>query len=127
VANGPLAIALNAGYLQVHPSVCALYFEIPLHSLKRQLQMLLTKFINGIHLFSLQDYDSGIIDPWFGWECDGTQLDHALVLVGYGQSTSDFGTTNYWVRTSSCIFIISSIDQGVTDCLLTDREEQLGN
>lgn len=65
VATGPLAIAMNADYLQ--------------------------------------SYDSGIVDPWWGWECDGTQLDHALLLVGFGEETSDiWGTTKYWVCLCDC-------------------------
>jgi len=64
VANGPIAIAMNADYLQ--------------------------------------DYSSGIIDPWFGWECDATSLDHALVIVGYGQDVSElYGTTYYWIVRNS--------------------------
>jgi len=64
VKNGPLAIAMDAGYLQ--------------------------------------DYSSGVIDPWFGWECDGSQLDHALLLVGFGvQSSEIFGDTPFWIIKNS--------------------------
>jgi len=64
VANGPLAIALNADYLM--------------------------------------DYSSGIVDPYFSWECDGTTLDHALLIVGFGVETSEiFGDTNFWIVKNS--------------------------
>jgi len=50
----------------------------------------------------LMDYDSGVIDPWFGWECDGTQLDHALLIVGFGVETSEiFGDTPFWIIKNS--------------------------
>jgi C1A family cysteine protease len=46
----------------------------------------------------LQDYSSGIIDPWFpSWECDPTTLDHALLLVGYGEQDS----TPFWIIKNS--------------------------
>jgi len=65
VANGPLAIAMDAG--------------------------------------ELEDYDSGIIDPWFGsWSCDPTQLDHAILIVGYGVESSEiWGNTPYWIVKNS--------------------------
>jgi len=64
VANGPIAIAMNAELLQ--------------------------------------DYTSGILDPWFSWECEGTSLDHAITIVGYGQEHSDvFGTTLFWIVKNS--------------------------
>jgi len=46
----------------------------------------------------LQDYDGGIIDPYFpNWECDPTSLDHALLLVGYNVS----GSTPFWIVKNS--------------------------
>jgi len=85
VQHGPLAIALNADYLQ--------------------------------------DYNSGIIDPWFSWECDSTSLDHALLLVGYGVEDgtlfwlvknswgSDWGETGYFrmVRGWGCCGINNAV------------------
>ena len=58
-ANGPIAIALDAGLLE--------------------------------------DYSSGIIDPWFSSECDPTQLDHALLIVGYDVQSGTFENTPYWI------------------------------
>jgi cathepsin F len=51
----------------------------------------------------LQEYTSGIIDPYFpSYECDPTQLDHAVLIVGYGQETSAiWGTTNFWIVRNS--------------------------
>lgn len=49
----------------------------------------------------LETYSSGVIDPWFRSECDPTQLDHALVIVGYGSESSWFGTLNYWIIRNS--------------------------
>jgi len=63
VANGPLAVALNADYVE--------------------------------------DYSSGIIDPWFEYECDPTTLDHAVLIVGYGSESSDFGDTPFWIVKNS--------------------------
>jgi len=64
VAHGPLAVALNADYVE--------------------------------------DYEGGIIDPWFPTEeCDPTSLDHAVLIVGYGAEASDFGTTPYWIVKNS--------------------------
>ena len=41
------------------------------------------------------DYDGGIINPWFpDYECDTTQLDHAVLIVGYGTEDG----TPFWVR-----------------------------
>jgi cathepsin F len=46
----------------------------------------------------LEDYSSGIIDPYFTSSCDPTQLDHALVIVGYGTETTWFDQTlNFWI------------------------------
>jgi len=46
----------------------------------------------------LQSYYGGIIDPFFpSWECDPTQLDHALLIVGWGQERNWIGEmTPYW-------------------------------
>jgi len=63
VSHGPLAVALNAAYVE--------------------------------------DYTSGIIDPWFDDECDPTELDHALLIVGYGVDSGDFGSTPYWIVKNS--------------------------
>jgi len=51
----------------------------------------------------LQDYDSGIVDPWFpNWDCDPTSLDHALLIVGYGVESSEiWGKTPYWIVKNS--------------------------
>jgi len=51
----------------------------------------------------LQYYYSGIVDPWFpGYECDPTQLDHALLLVGYGVESSEiWGQTPFWIVKNS--------------------------
>jgi len=49
----------------------------------------------------LQDYDSGIIDFWV-WDCSDTELDHALLIVGFGQETSEiWGTTPFWIIKNS--------------------------
>jgi len=63
--NGPISIAMDAGYLQ--------------------------------------SYRSGIVDPWFPkLECDPTQLDHALLIVGWGVDTNIVGeTTPYWIVKNS--------------------------
>jgi len=46
----------------------------------------------------LMDYSSGIINPWFpDYECDPTQLDHAVLAVGYG---SEDGTP-FWIVKNS--------------------------
>jgi len=65
VANGPLAVALNADLVE--------------------------------------DYTSGIIDPWWpSEECDPTTLDHAVLIVGFGVDESDiFGDTPYWIVKNS--------------------------
>jgi len=46
----------------------------------------------------LMSYEGGIIDPFFpSWECDPSQLDHALLIVGWGQERNWIGEmTNYW-------------------------------
>jgi len=46
----------------------------------------------------LMSYYGGIIDPFFpSWECDPTQLDHALLIVGWGQERNWIGEmTPYW-------------------------------
>jgi len=50
----------------------------------------------------LQDYTSGIIDPWFpSEECDPTALDHALLIVGWGEESGWFGVTPYWIVKNS--------------------------
>jgi len=51
----------------------------------------------------LQDYSSGVIDPWFpNWECDPTQLDHALLIVGWGSEENWIGeVTPYWLVKNS--------------------------
>lgn len=52
VENGPLSVALDADLVEVS--------------------------IFQVLLFNFQDYESGIIDPWFpDEECDPTSLDHA--------------------------------------------------
>jgi hypothetical protein len=49
--------------------------------------------MNASILFS---YDSGIISPGPG-DCDGEVLDHALVIVGYGQQTVNSQVVPYWI------------------------------
>jgi len=51
----------------------------------------------------LQYYYEGIVDPWFPeWECDPTVLDHALLLVGWGEEDSEiWGKTPYWIVKNS--------------------------
>jgi len=50
----------------------------------------------------VEDYSSGIIDPYFpGEECDPTQLDHAVLIVGYGSESSWFGSTPFWIVKNS--------------------------
>jgi len=50
----------------------------------------------------VEDYDSGIIDPWFpSEECDPTSLDHAVLLVGYGVESDVFGSTPFWIVKNS--------------------------
>jgi len=49
----------------------------------------------------LMDYSSGIVDPWFEDECDPTQLDHALLIVGWGVEKGIFETTPYWIVKNS--------------------------
>jgi len=51
----------------------------------------------------LQDYSSGIIDFWV-WvgDCSDTELDHALLVVGFGQEVSEiWGTTLFWIIKNS--------------------------
>jgi len=46
----------------------------------------------------LQDYTSGILNPWFpNYECDPTQLDHAVTIVGYGTEDG----TPFWIVKNS--------------------------
>jgi len=46
----------------------------------------------------LMDYSSGIINPWFpDYECDPTQLDHAVLAVGYGTEDG----TPFWIVKNS--------------------------
>jgi len=51
----------------------------------------------------LQYYYGGIIDPFFpAYECDPTELDHALLLVGWGQERNMFFVmTPYWIVKNS--------------------------
>jgi len=64
VANGPLAVALDADLVE--------------------------------------DYTSGIIDPWDPTvECDPTSLDHAVLLVGYGVEDDIVYSTPYWIVKNS--------------------------
>jgi cathepsin F len=51
----------------------------------------------AINADPLQDYSSGIITP--GWEygkCSGKQLDHAVLLVGYGTEKGWTANTDFW-------------------------------
>jgi hypothetical protein len=45
----------------------------------------------------LQGYEGGIYYP--ADDCDGTVLDHAIVVVGYGEQYVDWweGTVKYWI------------------------------
>jgi len=51
----------------------------------------------------LQFYYGGIIDPFIpSLECDGTVLDHALLIVGWGQERDMFFImTEYWIVKNS--------------------------
>jgi len=50
----------------------------------------------------VEDYDSGVIDPYFpSEECDPTSLDHAVLIVGWGVDSSIFGSTPYWIVKNS--------------------------
>jgi C1A family cysteine protease len=51
----------------------------------------------------LQFYYGGIIDPFFpSLECDGNQLDHALLIVGWGEERDMFMImTPYWIVKNS--------------------------
>jgi len=51
----------------------------------------------------LQDYTGGVIDPWFpNWECDPAQLDHALLIVGWGIAENWIGEqTPFWTVKNS--------------------------
>lgn len=46
----------------------------------------------------LQFYHSGVWDPW---TCSDTDLDHAILLVGYGTHKSLFSTKPYWLIKNS--------------------------
>jgi len=49
----------------------------------------------------LQGYSTGIVDPWLGM-CDPTGLNHAVLLVGYGEEESQFwGVKKYWIVKNS--------------------------
>jgi len=63
--NGPVSVALDAGYLQ--------------------------------------DYSSGIIDPWVPiMECDPNALDHALLVVGFGEEENWMGeNVPFWIVKNS--------------------------
>lgn len=65
MANGPVAIAMDAGMLQF--------------------------------------YYGGIVDPFFpSLECDPNSLDHALLIVGWGQERNWIGEmTPYWIVKNS--------------------------
>jgi cathepsin F len=50
----------------------------------------------------LQLYDGGIIDPWIpSLDCGQKQLDHAILITGYGSETGITGTTNFWIVKNS--------------------------
>jgi len=50
----------------------------------------------------LMDYSSGIINPYFpNYQCDPTVLDHALMIVGWGQESDWFGVTPFWIVKNS--------------------------
>jgi len=50
----------------------------------------------------VEDYTTGIIDPWFPTEeCDPTTLDHAVLIVGYGVDTEFDFDTPYWIVKNS--------------------------
>jgi len=50
----------------------------------------------------VEDYTSGIIDPWFpSEECDPTTLDHAVLIVGYGVDDTFGFDTPYWIVKNS--------------------------
>jgi len=70
----------------------------------------------------LQSYSSGIIDPWFpNWECDPTALDHALLIVGWGEDENWIGeTTPYWIVKNSW-----STEWGINGYFWIARNENL--
>jgi len=45
----------------------------------------------------LQFYFFGIFNPWFSWICDPSELNHGVLMVGYGVE----GSTNYWIVKNS--------------------------
>jgi len=51
----------------------------------------------------LMEYSYGVIDPYFpSWECNPAQLDHAVLIVGFGEETSAvWGTTKFWIVRNS--------------------------
>jgi len=56
----------------------------------------------GINATPLQFYFFGIFSPWAEWICDPADLNHGVVLVGYGVQTSILGTkTPYWIVKNS--------------------------
>eukprot|EP01119_Soliformovum_irregulare_P018583 TRINITY_DN5731_c1_g1_i1.p2 TRINITY_DN5731_c1_g1~~TRINITY_DN5731_c1_g1_i1.p2 ORF type:complete len:160 (-),score=30.45 TRINITY_DN5731_c1_g1_i1:51-500(-) len=70
-------------------------------------QMVLNLFQTGplsvaLDATLVEDYTSGIIDPWFpNDDCDPSQLDHAVLIVGYGVETGTFENTPFWIVKNS--------------------------
>jgi len=51
----------------------------------------------AINATPLQFYFFGIFNPWFEWICNPKELNHGVLLVGYGIS----GNTPYWIVKNS--------------------------
>jgi cathepsin F len=51
----------------------------------------------AINATPLQFYFWGIFNPWFEWICNPKELNHGVLLVGYGVS----GSTPYWIVKNS--------------------------
>lgn len=51
----------------------------------------------AINATPLQFYYWGIFNPWFEWICNPKELNHGVLLVGYGVD----GNTPYWIVKNS--------------------------
>ena len=51
----------------------------------------------AINATPLQFYLFGVFNPWFEWICNPKELNHGVLLVGYGVS----GNTQYWIVKNS--------------------------